>query len=60
MQVFAFAFVYAVLEESEFWGSSNSVVMDFDFDFPGGAKLMFKLDTVVKLFVAAYCFKSTC
>lgn len=59
MQVSAFAFIYAVPEESEFWGPSNSVAMDFDFDSSGSAKLMFKLDTIVKVFVAAYCFKST-
>lgn len=29
-------------------------------DLSGGAKLMFTLDTVGEVFVAAYCFKSTC
>lgn len=60
MQVSALSFIYAVPEKSEFWGSANSVGIDFDFDFPGSAKLAFKLDAIIKVFVAAYFFKSTC
>lgn len=48
MQISTFAFIYAVSEESRFLGSSNSVIMDFD--FPDSVRLMFKLDTIVEVF----------